>query len=119
MYSPIETDTVILGIIPGDFERATNIIYRGIYYGGNKSKPMFYFKDDGSYEIKNQPCLYGINLWNEFNLGSQSNFFKHDKSYDDVLFQNELLDFFISYRILKMFKYRHNTIFISTSVNNS
>ena len=110
MYSPIETDTVILGIIPGDFERATNIIYRGIYYGGNKSKPMFYFKDDGSYEVKNQPCLYGINLWNEFNLGLESNFFKIDKYYDDVLFKKELLDSFMSYRILKMLKYRYDYI---------
>ena len=110
MYSPIDTDTVILGIIPGDFERATNIVYRGIYYGGIKSKPMFYFKDDESYELRNQPCLSGMDLWNEFNLGSQSNFFKYDKSYDDVLFKNELLDSFISYRILKMFKYRHDYI---------
>ena len=110
IYSPIETDTVILGIIPGDFERATNIVYRGIYYGGNKSKPMFYFKDDGSYELKNQPCLFGMDLWNEFNLGSQSDFFKNDKSYDDILFKKELLDTFMSYRILKMLKYRHDYI---------
>ena len=57
---------------------------------------MFYFKDDGSYEIKNQPCLYGTNLWNEFNLGLESNFFKIDKYYDDVLFKKELLDSFMS-----------------------
>ena len=64
LYSPIETETVVLGIIPGDFERATNIVYKGIYYGGNRSKPMFYFKDDGSYELKNQPAewIYGMNL---------------------------------------------------------
>ena len=110
IYSPIEADTVILGIIPGDFERATNIVYRGIYYGGNKSKPMFYFKDDGSFELKNQPCLFGMDLWNEFNLGMQSDFFKNDKSYDDVLFKKEFLNNFFSYRILKMLKYRHDYI---------
>ena len=110
IYSPIETDTVILGIIPGDFERATNIVYRGIYYGGTKSKPMFYFKDDGSFELKNQPCLFGMDLWNEFNLGMQSDFFKNDKSYDDVLFKKEFLNNFFSYRILKMLKYRQDYI---------
>ena len=108
--SPVEADTVVLGIIPGDFERATNIVYGGIYYGGNRSKPMFYFKDDGSYELKNQPCIYGIDLWNEFNLGTQSDFFKNDKSYDDVLFKNEILNNFFSYRILKMLNYRDNYI---------
>ena len=110
LYSPIETDTVILGIIPGDFERATNIVYRGIYYGGNRSKPMFYFKNDGSYELKNQPCIFGMDLWNEFNLGVQSDFFKNDKSYDDALFKKEILNNFFSYRILKMLKYRHDYI---------
>ena len=110
IYSPLETDTVILGIIPGDFERATNIVYRGIYYGGTKSKPMFNFKNDGSYEIKNQPCLFGIDLWNEFRLGCQSKFFKNEKSYDDILFKKELLDGLMTYRILKMFKYRHDYI---------
>ena len=110
IYSPIETDTVILGIIPGDFERATNIVYRGIYYGGNRSKPMFYFKDDGSYELKNQPCLFGMDLWNEFNLGVKSGFFKNDKSYDDILFEKELLNNIFSYRIFKMLKYRYKYI---------
>ena len=49
-------------ILLGDFEMATNIVYWEIYHDGNKSKPMFYFKDDGSYYLKNKPCLYGMNL---------------------------------------------------------
>ena len=110
LYSPIKTETVVLGIISGDFERATNIVYRGIYYGGNRSKPMFYFKDDGSYELKNQPCLSGIDLWNEFNLGVKSDFFKYDKSYDDILFKKGLLNKLFSFRILKMLKYRFDYI---------
>ena len=110
IYSPIEADTVVLGIIPGDFERATNIVYKGIYYGGNRSKPMFYFKDDGSYELKNQPCLSGMDLWNEFNLGVESDFFKNDKSYNDVLFKKEFLNNLFSFRILKMLKYRYDYI---------
>ena len=110
LYSPIETETVVLGIIPGDFERATNIVYKGIYYGGNRSKPMFYFKDDGSYELKNQPCLSGMDLWNEFNLGVESEFFKTDKSYNDVLFKKGLSNKLFSFRILKMLKYRYDYI---------
>ena len=51
-----------IAILLGDFEMATNIVYRGIYHGGSKSKPIFYFKDDGSYYLENQPCLYGMNL---------------------------------------------------------
>ena len=69
---------------------------------------MFYFKDDGLFEIKNQPCLIGVDLWNEFNLGMQSDFFKNDKSYDDILHKKELLNNFISDRILKMLKYRRD-----------
>ena len=71
---------------------------------------MFYFKDDGSYELKNQPCLSGMDLWHEFNLGVKSDFFKNDKSYSDVLFKKGLLNKLFSFRILKMMKYRHDYI---------
>ena len=106
MYSSVKADTIILGIIPGDFERATNIIYGGVHRGGNKSKPMFIFKDDGTYEIKNQPCSVGINLWNEFKLGTDSDLLKIDRGYDDILFKSEFLDSFVTHRIYKMLKYR-------------
>ena len=122
-YSSIQSDTIILGIIPGDFERATKIVYRGIYYGGKKSKPMFYFNNDGSYKIKNQPCLVGMDLWNEFSLGLQSDFFKTEKIYDDVLFKKEPMNNFMSYRIYKMFKYRNNyikePIYLKNTVDNN
>ena len=110
MYSPIDADTIILGIIPGDFERATNIVYGGLYYGGNKSKPMFIFNSDGTYKIKNQPCLVGLDLWNEFKLGINNNILRIEKDYDDILFKKEFLDNLISYRIYKMFKYRYQYI---------
>ena len=110
MYSPVEADTIILGIIPGDFERATNIVYGGIYRGGNKSKPMFVFRDDGKYEIKNQPSLVGIDLWNEFKLGTNSNILRFEKSYDDLLFKKEFLDNLVTHKIYKMFKYRYKYI---------
>ena len=110
MYSKVQADTIILGIIPGDFERATSLVYGGIHRGGNKSKPMFVFKDDGTYEIKNQPCSVGMGLWNEFKLGTSSDLLKIDRSYDDILFKSEFLDNFVSYRIYKMLKYRDKYI---------
>ncbi len=110
MYSKVQADTIILGIIPGDFERATSLVYGGIHRGGNKSKPMFVFKDDGTYEIKNQPCSVGMGLWNEFKLGTSSDILKIDRSYDDILFKSEFLDNFVSYRIYKMLKYRDKYI---------
>ena len=68
------------------------------------------FKNDGTYEIKNQPCSVGINLWNEFKLGTDSDLLKFDRSYDDILFKSEFLDNFVTYRIYKMLKYRNKYI---------
>ena len=110
IYSTIDADTIILGIIPGDFERATNIIYGSIYRGGNKSKPMFVFNSDGKYEVKNQPCLVGLDLWHEFKLGVDSDILRIEKNYDDILFRKDFLDIFMTYRILKMFNYRYKYI---------
>jgi len=110
MHSSIKTDMVILGIVPDDFDRATKILYRGIYYGGLVSKPMFQFQSNGEYNIVNQPCLIGIDLLKEFNLGIRSDFMKLEKNYDDMLFKNEFMDYSILYRILKMFRYRNNYV---------
>ncbi len=49
---------------------------KGVCYSGNRSRPIFCFKDDESYELKNQPCLCGMDLWNKLKLGLKSDFFK-------------------------------------------
>ena len=104
--SPIKTDTVILGLIAGDLERATSLIYPKIYYQGLKSKPIFSFTSNNEYAIMNQPCLFGPDLYEEFKLGEKSNFMKLDRHFDKKLFKNEFLDFLFSYRIYKMLCYR-------------
>ena len=49
-------------------------------------------------------------FWNELNLGVENDFFKNDKSYNDVLFKKEFLNNLFSFRILKMLKCRYDYI---------
>ena len=122
LISPIKTDIVILGLIPGDLERATSVVYPGIYYGGYKSKPIFSFKKDNKYQILNQPCLLGLDIHKELLLGEKSNFLKFDRNFDEKLFINNFFDFLYFNRIKKMFLYRKNyiakPIYISPETDN-
>tara|TARA_B110000046_G_C12980331_1_gene393012 strand:- start:192 stop:1358 length:1167 start_codon:yes stop_codon:yes gene_type:complete len=108
--SPVKAETVILGLISRDLERATDLLYPGIYYGGIKSKPIFNFDDNNEYKILNQPCLSGLDLYSEFELGEKSNFMKIDKNFDEMLFKKEFLDYFFSYKVIKMLFYRKKYI---------
>ena len=118
LYTDIDCDTVILGLISGDFERATNIVYGGLYFGGTKTKPMFVFTSDGKDSIINQPCIYGNKLKNEFIKGENSNLFQNEKAFHPLIFRNQLFDFSYLYRLAKMFWLRSiiskKPIYIST-----
>ena len=122
LISPIETDTVILGLISRDLERATSIIYPSIYHGGSKTKPIFKFQNNNKYQILNQPCLYGAKLRREFSLGENSDLMKLDKNFDTILFKNDFFDFFYFNRIKKMFLYRNKhivePIYVSPTTKN-
>ena len=102
MYSNVESDYALLGIIAGDFERSTNILYKGLYFGGTKSKPMFYFADN-TFKIINQPALTGDKLLEEFMIKDKSSFFKNGKSYHNKIIKRDFFDISYIYRFLKMF----------------
>jgi hypothetical protein len=53
MHEGITADTVLFGVIWGDFERALEPVYT-FYTGDNKTKPYFSFTANG-YEVKNLP----------------------------------------------------------------
>ncbi len=55
MYNGVTADTVLFGVIWGDFERAIEPVYT-FYQGGNKTKPMIKF-DGGTYSLINVPVL--------------------------------------------------------------
>ena len=102
-YSNINTKYVILGVISGDFERATQILYKGIYHGGTKSKPMFDFSDENKVKIINQPALYGNELIEEFKKGTESTFLKSEKSYNKKILEFDFLTIAIFIESLKCF----------------
>ncbi len=109
LNSDINTNYVIIGIISGDFERSTNILYRGLYYGGTKSKPMFNFTDDG-YSIINQPALWGPGLIDEYKKREKSLFFQNEKNYHELIIKKQIFDFSYIFRIGKMFWLRSKII---------
>jgi hypothetical protein len=55
MISNIKADTVLFGVIYGDFDRALDPVYT-FYQGGCKTKPIFEFEED-SYKLINVPVL--------------------------------------------------------------
>lgn len=116
-YSDIDCDTVILGLISGDLERTTNIVYGGLYLGGTKTKPMFVFNSDDKHSIINQPCLYGDKLKDEFIKGEGSILFRHEKSFNPLIFRKQFFDFSYLYRLGKMFWLR--SIIIKAPIYNS
>lgn len=123
MSSEIETEIVILGLINADLDRATRIVYRGLYGGGIKSKPMFKFNLNGSYEIVNQPCAVGINLYNQFNLRENSLLLKMERDFDEILFKKDFFDIFMSYRMFKTFSYLHyhpgHSLYLNKQANDN
>jgi hypothetical protein len=56
MHSGITADTVLFGAIWGDFERALEPVYT-FYQGGNKTRPVFDFQNDGTYHLINVPVM--------------------------------------------------------------
>lgn len=55
MFNPIHADTVLFGVISGDFERALDPVY-GVYLGISKTKPCFTFSKD-TFGFVNIPVL--------------------------------------------------------------
>jgi hypothetical protein len=57
MNSKISCDTVVFGIVSGDFERSLTTVYN-YYSGGVKTKPRFKFKkESSSFKLVNVPCI--------------------------------------------------------------
>lgn len=62
MFSGITADTVLFGAIWGDFERAREPVYT-FYQGGNKTRPLFHFKEGGGYDLVNVPVMKPIEFY--------------------------------------------------------
>lgn len=93
-------DHVVLGLISGDLERATNLIYNFIY-GDSKSKPIYEFKS-GSISIFNRPAIHGEALKAEYEAGIDSAFFaRAEHSWDPRFLQRGFFDFSYCARTLK------------------
>ena len=91
---------VLLGLIAGDLERATHLIYN-FPYGGLKSKPIFRFTDAGT-EIENRPALYGNALQDEYEKGAESEFFQQaDHSWNLSIVRRDFFDFSYCYRLTR------------------
>lgn len=84
-------DHVLLGLISGDLERATYLIYN-FNYGDVKSKPIYEF-EDGKTSIFNRPARHGEELLAEYRAGPASKFFARAKySWDPRLLKRSMLD---------------------------
>jgi len=89
---------VLLGLITGDFERASTQIY-GLTGGGLKTKPIFEFTGDSA-RIKNIPAIHGNALKSEFQNPTEGTFFKLEPGYP-TLFVKRWSDHFYVVRALK------------------
>lgn len=117
--SKINSTYVLLGVISGDLERATRILYQGLYLGGKKSKPMFDFLENGEVNIINQPALKGEELFKEFKKREKSTFFRNEKIFHEKIIKKEFFDFSYIYRIIKMFWVRKKIIKSPIYLNNN
>ena len=97
--SGLKGGTVFLGLIAGDFERATTPIY-SFTTGGLKTKPVMQFAE-GRLTLANQPALHGEALRGEFEHGSESEFFRLDAGFDRRFFQRGFTDYILLWRIPK------------------
>ncbi|MEZ5329339.1 MAG: hypothetical protein R3F19_30175 [Verrucomicrobiales bacterium] len=84
-------DHVLLGLISGDLERATYLIYN-FTYGDVKSKPIYEFAE-GRVSIFNRPAIFGDELLQEYQSGEDSSFFPRAKfTWDPALVHRSILD---------------------------
>ena len=92
---------VLLGLIAGDLERATQLIYN-LTFGDTKSKPIYEFSDENAVTIFNRPAVHGAQLLTEYERGSDSEFFKRAKySWDPRLMRRGFTDISYCARVLK------------------
>ncbi len=92
-------DTVILGLIAGDLDRALFTVYN-FYIGGNKTKPKFCFEGD-TFRIINQPCLVNEALRQEYNQYRDSELFANNPGFSNMVFDKSFWDNLYFVRILK------------------
>lgn len=91
---------VLLGLIAGDLERATSLVYN-FTYGDLKSKPLYEFSGNAA-AVFNRPALHGEALLVEYQAGPDSTFFSRARfTWDPRLMTRGLLDFSYCCRILK------------------
>jgi len=88
MSANITADTVIFGAIWGDFERALEPVYT-FYQGGNKSRPIFDFKQDGGYELVNVPVMRPEAFY-EAKKEHKAEIFKYIPGFDNTVFSDAL-----------------------------
>ena len=98
--SSIKSKTVLLGLIAGDLERSTSLVYN-FASGGLKSKPIYEFHQSGSKRF-NAPAKHGDDLRKEYALGAESKFFSRAvHSWDPRMLRRSLLDFSYVFRLVK------------------
>ena len=89
MHSGITADTVIFGAIWGDFERALEPVYT-FYQGGNKTRPVFHFTEDGGYSLVNVPVLRPEEFYRAKSNFSKVDIFYHIPGFDQTVFSDAL-----------------------------
>lgn len=97
---PFHGETVLLGLITGDLERAMSTVYN-FYVGGKKTKPRFQFNEDGTTQIINQPCAVNEALEKQFSNFEESEVFDGVNGFEPVVFKKSFLDISYTWRIVK------------------
>lgn len=93
---------VLLGLISGDLERATSLIYN-FTNGDSKSKPLYEFSESGA-TVFNSPALYGKELLTEYQAGERSTFFQRAQfTWNPTLLKHRFLDFSYCVRTARSF----------------
>lgn len=100
-YAHVTGQTIILGLISGDLERATTQIYN-LTGGGLKTKPIFSFQNN-EVSIFNSPSIYGESLESEFKKGVESEFFKREKNYYPAIVERDFWSSIYTVRIVRSF----------------
>jgi hypothetical protein len=99
MTSNIEADTVLFGVIWGDFERALEPVYT-FYQGGNKTRPILEFKEGTKHKWVNVPVMTPREFYDSKQYHN-AEIYNHIQGFDENVFSNAFWTNSYSLRLLK------------------
>lgn len=100
LYTRFWADTIIVGLISGDLERATTTIYN-FFTGGDKTKPRFVFNVDDTFALVNQPCAANQTYITALHDYRSSPLFQHIYGFEDIVFHKTVWDNSYIWRLIK------------------